>query len=1139
MHSFCGRSFPTLRKSHRGIYLVLLLLCLVVTMSSAVAQSTYGAFVGTVKDPQGAIIVGATVKLVNADTAAVRTEISNAQGQYSFPNIEPGIYRIAVEFSGFRKTEFPGLVLQARETQRVDASLALGQTSQTIEVQTSAGVVNTDTSNLIETRTGIELNNLPVAISSRANGSTSPYSTLQTQAGVQSDESGNISVAGQKPSLLSVTVDGISTMNVTASAPAAEMFPSFNTIEEIRISQNANAAEFGGIADVTTVTKGGTNRSHGGIFDNYETKGFNAKIPTASSKQNLVLNNFGVFYSGPVVLPWLYNGRDKTFYLLSYEGLRLPKTTTSIQTVPTQAMRAGDLSNYPTQIYRPDGSPIVGNKLLSSDLNATSQVALARYYPLPNVASATAIPGNNYVANYATPITSDQGDARIDQTITSKQSTFARYSYKQRSASTALGLLTGIQGAPEKDTSLTGAYNYIFTPRLFNEFRAGLSKYITASTFNSNSSVISQLGIQGIPDLLSPSVAALPRFTITGFTTVSGSSSKRSSNTYQFIDNVTWTKGRHTFKTGADFRRLYAYAGNVFGSSRLGQYTFNGKNAPGAVIKQPFASFLQGVPDTTTVSDVLNADMNGRGNAYAVYVQDDWKVSNTLTLNFGLRYEYHPMLKDKYQNSANFLPDYTSTVNGTTVHGAIDVPGAYALANNVLPAFLSQISPTPLLTAAQAGEPDSLVSVARDDFAPRFGFAWRPLHTDKTVIRGGAGRFIAAALGASVVGGWAVSASVVDVYTNTFTSPTSGVPQLKFPTPFATAPGALPALDFDYAISPHYRDPTVDQWNLTMEQDLGFQTGLRVSYSGSHGNNLTEQANLNQVPYGTTKPTQAAFPYPALGEIQDNLNLAVSNYNALTVEANHRTTHGLQFSASYVFARNLSDEGGINPTSEVGESGSLPSDLYHPMVDYGNVEFTHRQRLLASYVYDLPFGHNRTYLGTTNFFVDRLVSNWQWSGFYLHQTGPFMTPITSGSDPTGSGLISLGYSSYTRPDRVVGVSPYLTGTGARNTLNPAAFVSAPANVGRQGTAAVGSVVGPGTDTFSTSILKGVSFTERVRLDMGVQVQNLFNHQNYETPALDINVPTTYGISTAVQGQTAGQQANAGPRTMLLTARLAF
>jgi hypothetical protein len=1110
------------------------------------AQSTFGSFVGTIRDPQGAVVSGAAIKLYHIGTSATRETLTGPDGQYSLLNVDAGSYKISVSFSGFQTLEFTGLVLQARETQRVDGTLKLGQTSESVSVEAAAAVINTDTSNLTETRTGIELNTLPLAISSRAGGSTSPYGTLTSQAGVQTDGLGNISVAGAKPSLLSVTVDGISTMNVRSGIPAAELFPSFNTIEEIRISQNANAAEFGGISDITTVSRGGTNRGHGGAFDNYQTAGFNSKDSFAARKPKLVMNDFGIFYGGPVMIPRLYDGHDKTFYFLSYEGLRLPQQSVITQSVPTAAMRNGDLSVYTTQINDTTGTPFAGNRIPTSRISSVSKNLLDRYFPLPNFGASTLI-ANNYQQNFATPISSDQGDARIDRTITQHQSIYARYSYKQRSVSAAPGATTGsaLVGTfkrPEKDTSLAVAYNYVITPALLNELRGGLSKFITESSFNDSSANFASLGITGIPNVISPTVSASPNVAITGFTSSGGNSySKSSSNTYQIIDNLTYSRKQHTVKMGADWRRMYIFAGNVFGSTRLGQYTFNTSGVVFQRTRSAFASFLLGSPDQTRLSDVLAPDMNGRGNAYAFYVQDDWKITNNLTLNFGLRYEYHPMLIDKYENSAQFLPDIFTNVNGTNVRGAVVVPTNYAMTNNVLASFRNGVSPVPVLTAQQAGIPTGLVSVSKNDFAPRLGFAWRPRNNDKTVIRGGFGRFIAGALGGSVVGGWAVSASAVNTYANTYVS---GQPTLSFPSPFrTTTTTSSGSLDFNYAITPNYKDPTVQQWNLTIEQNIGFNTGFRASYAGSHGQNLGMNGDANQLPFGTSTPTAAQRPFPSLNSIYQVRNLASSNYNAMTLEANHRMTRGLQFQGSYTFARNLSEEGGYNPTSNASETGGAPSDIYNPGRDYGNVIYTRRHRLMGSFLYELPFGHNKAYLSNAGFFMNALVNDWQLGGYYLQQSGAFLTPITSGSDPTGTGMISKGFQAYSRPDTVSGASPYLSGQGARNYVNAAAFVNAPTNSGRQGTAGVGSVIGPGTNTFSMSLMKGVSFTELVKLQMGAQVQNLLNHHNFDVPSsLDL---ATSNIVNGVQqgnfGKITSMQSrdNAGPRAVALTARLSF
>jgi hypothetical protein len=296
---------PRISGNRVFIGLHLLLGLIVMFNATASAQSTFGSFLGTVTDPAGQVLTDATATLTNTETGGTTTVKTDKEGTYSFLNVMPGTYSISISMDGFQQKEYSNLVLQARDTQRIDVKLTVGSTVSTVLVQATAAVINTDVSNLAETRTGIELNELPLAISSRASGSTSPFATLTSQAGVQTDSTGNISIAGAKPSLLNVTIDGISTMNVESSAPAAELFPSFNSIEEIRVSQNGNAAEFGAISDITTVSKGGTNNPHGGVFDNYETAGFNAKSPFATTKPKLVMNDFGAFYSGPVMVPKL------------------------------------------------------------------------------------------------------------------------------------------------------------------------------------------------------------------------------------------------------------------------------------------------------------------------------------------------------------------------------------------------------------------------------------------------------------------------------------------------------------------------------------------------------------------------------------------------------------------------------------------------------------------------------------------------------------------------------------------------------------------------------------------------------------------------------------------------------------------
>ncbi len=995
-----GRSYKAGDGWKLAIRLVIVLAVLTVflAVSQAFAQSTFGSVVGTVKDPDSQVVVGAVVTLTDKGTGASRQAATDDSGTFSFVNLNPGTYQLVIETPGFEKVKYSQLNLQARETRRVDSALKIATQSQTISVVETAGaVITTDEANITATKTGRELLDLPVAISSRGSGSTSAISTLTTQPGVQTDGT-NISIAGAKPSLLSVSIDGISSMSVRTSAPINELFPSFNSIAEIKVSQTLNNAEYAGVSDITTVSKSGTNRYHGGLFHNHQNAALNAGDPFAASKPALVMNNFGGYFGGPVRLPHLYNGKDKTFFFMSYEGLRLPRETTQLDSVPSVAWRNGDLSNFSGQIYDAQGNPFAGNIIPADQISPVSQKIMQYLYPMPNTGAANAN-ANNYVVNYSTPIRSEQGDIRIDQRITDNQLLYGRFSYKTRDVEdvpTGSPLIGSFQ-KPEKDYSFTAAYNYVISPTLINEIRAGYNGTAYSTTYNMNASILSAIGITGVPDL--PTDPAVPDFRVTGFlNTGGGGSSRANSNTFQAFDNVTWSRGTHMIKFGADYRYMTVFNSNVFGSTRLGQYQFNGSSDVGTAINNPWAEFLLGYPDHVRLSDVLAPDMNGIGKAYALFIQDDWKVTPSFTLNYGLRWEYHPMFTDKYYNSADFLPDWTGTVNDQTVHGAVVMPNAKSLAL-AHPRFAQAIYPTPILTAAEAGLPESLRYTTKRDFAPRIGFAWRPFGNDKTVIRGGYGRYFEFPLGMAVVGGWAVSASAVTGYQQQYDA---GSPALSFPSPFPDNLASTGTQTFDYAVDPNYQDPVINQWTLTMERDLGFGTGLRVSYVGSHTGNLPVRANLNQVQpnsqgYGAVAATR---PFPLFDEISWVENGARANYNALTVEANHRYINGLQFGSSYTFARNISSEAGATPSAFTTEQGGRPSNTYDINLDYGNVAFTRRHRFLTTFLYEMPFGRGKR-MRTGSKLLDGVIGNWNLGGILLLQSGPFLTP-TATTDPSGT-----------------------------------------------------------------------------------------------------------------------------------------
>ena len=1107
------------------------------------AQSTFGEVLGTIKDPSGAVISGCAVSAKNVETSATRTATTDSTGNYTLVNLEPGTYEITMEAQGFQKRTYTNLQLLSRQTVRVDGALGLASQAQTVEVSIQAEApINTEVSNIAESKLGRELIDLPVALGSRASGSTSAFATLTTQPGVETDNSGNISVAGGNVDMLSISIDGISTMSPRNSAPLTELFPSFDGIAEIRVSEINNTAEFGGISDVTTISRSGTNQVHGSLFENHQNSAFAARNTFSAKVPKLIMNDFGGSVGGPIMIPKLYSGRDKTFFFLDWESLRLPFQQVLVENVPSLALRSGDLSVYPAGTVRDlNGTPYTGNQIPDSAISPVSKAIMKYLFPLPNAGAPNAIV-NNYVQNFPTPIKSDQGDLRLDHNLTSKQQVFARFTYKTRqnqllpcncSSNNLNGsALGGAVQIPQHYWSLTGAYNYVITPHIVNEFRTGWTGFHQILGFGINGGTIEdETGLTPfIPQARSfiQAVEATPNVRIAGFQRTGGvGSAIQQTQTFQFLDNVTMTEGKHTYKFGGDFRYLTALYTSVFDTLWLGRYNFT-SSVIGSTIGQPFAAFLQGVPSSDTIATVLYPNTDAYGKAYAFYAQDDWKVTPRLTINYGLRWEYHPMFQDHNNNVAAFLPGYYTGTDGSIVHGAVAVPNESLKLVN--PAFAGSILPTPILTAKQAGIPDSLRYSQKTDFAPRIGFAWRVTGDGKTVIRGGYGKFIDAPLGYLILSSWAVEASDVATFTNSIKG---GKATYTFPYPFPSNLAQPGTQDFDLSYALHYKDPYVQQWNFTIERDLGFQTGLRLSYDGSHGTDLSVTTNPDQVPANTIGFAKASAnaPYPIWDSLVNVENSARSNYESFTATINKRMSKGLQFEFSYNHAKNLSNAGGWAPGSLSvagfsGEGGGQTSDYYNPGLDYGYVPFTRNHRVIANFLYE-------TSSHTGNKYLDQLYSGWEIAGRMLFQTGPRLSVTAPGTDPSGTNFDNSFDGGDPRADIVSGVPIYPTNKSIHNWVNPAAFALPPDNIGRYGDAPVGAITGPGTQEVSLSMYRSFRFKERYALRIGASAANLFNHPNYGLPNLS--------LGTAAFGTINGLQAaeDTGPRAIQLGGRITF
>ena len=957
------------------------------------------------------------------------------------------------------------------------------------------------------------------------------------------------------------------------------MFPSFNSIEEIRVSESNNNAEFGGVADITTVSKAGTNKLHGGIFENNENTVYNSNNTFALSKPKIIMNDFGGTLGGPLVVPHLFNGRDTTFFFISYEGLRLPRETPVLLSVPSTDMRNGNLTSYlagqqVSAIYEPDGvTPLNPAKVPVSPIAARLLNVLM---PMPNYGAPGAY-ANNYNVNIPSPISSNQGDVRLDRTISQRQSMFARFSYKNRQVITAPSSactytycaeagspLQGSYNTPEIDEGLTFAHNFIFTPKLLNEFRGGYNAQHTSETQSySTTSILAQTGISvPQPDL---AWSEAPQVIINGFmSTGAGNPGTQRGEIVQLLDNLTWSPTGHTFKFGADFKRISDHDDNVFGNLRSGWFVFDGSSTIGTAIGDPYTAFLLGVPDYTEVSSTNNDTMNGLGHAFAFFGQDDWKITPRLTLNLGLRYELHPPIHETHYNTATFDPTYSAGSGDQTVKGAVVVSNTQA-ASQASSAFVQAIAPTPIITASQAEIPTGLRYTDKTDWGPRLGFAWQPFSNGKTVVRGGWGRFIESPLGFSLVSGWAVHSSYVATYNQAYGA--DGVtPLLNFANPFNTAAGSYTGTaGFYYAFPIHYHDPNVQQWNLTLERDLGHGIGARASYVGSHGQNLEAMIDLNQVHantigyYNPLPPTVARpvttpgcitddgsssapylvadlRPYPCFSIIQSVTNLARSNYNAGTIEISRHSGKSITFDASYTLTRDLSNAGGATPSAFAVAGGSFLTDRFHPNLDYGNVIYDRRHRFLITYLYNVPFGKGQRWLNSGSA-LNRIVGDWQLAGVTILQSGPFLTPYQASVDPANTNILTTVGQS--RPDQLRDGHIHAAHESTTLWLNPADFPyqnlqNADGNgIGRFGNAPVGGVIGPGTDNFSLSLQKDIAFNEKTKFTFGLEAANLFNHRNYEPPNMQVDA-SGFGSITALQ-----TAEGAGPRSLELVGRITF
>ena len=1117
-----------------GVALVTVLLA-----TPAFAQTIFGTILGTVTDQSGAVVPNIVVTVTNQGENISREVRSDAQGNYQAENMKAGLYTVSVKAVGFKDMVLTDVRLEARQSVRADMKLAMGSAEEKVTVEANAELINTETQVISTNVTSTEVLGLPANY--RGAGSTSPYNLLAYLPGVTGDGNGNISVQGAGLNQVEYSMDGISTTDLRNSGPQKEMFPSAESISEMKVQGSGGGAEFGNPADITTTSKSGTNVFHGSAFEYFQNAALDATRFTVPqvTKPAKSANTFGGSIGGPL---W----GKRTFFFGDYEAMRYRTQTVRQESVPGQAMRNGDLSAY-DPIHDLDGTPFPGN-IIPEDRISPVAKAILDFYPLPIQGDVNNFERFNHTLNVPNPTLSDQFDIRIDHTINTKQNVFGRWTYKNKRTVNPSGLGLPAETDFEHDNQVVLAHNYLITPNLVSELRGGISRRQIGGDFPVDGpAFMQQLGLNsqqlgpfppgGFPDFVfEPREGNIDAI-------VHSRPNPELSYNFQINENLTWTKGRHTLKFGFDVRMLHLITGWYSGGSPAddyGDFFFNGQYTGSGDIGSTFADFLLGVPYYTYVTHTPPRNIDGKTTHYFGYVADTFRATQKLTLNAGLRISRIPPLYDPIN-----LTNFDTTVPGTGRVIISSDPRSLAATqplwakavnacetDNDIPGYDgpdSNFPCTPFLTAKQAGWPKQLRDVYTN-FAPRLGFAYRPFADNKTVIRGGIGIYDVTTLGAvfnSVAG-------IHDGFQGNFSNTGFGDPDFfQFPNVLSPNPTniGIGTQSFFTANQRNKKDPYSIQWNLSVERTLHGNTAMRVSYIANRANQLTWSPNLNQAPIvnGVVGPT----PYPAWVKVRSRSGGAFSTYQSMQTEVIHKYSHGLTFQSTWTWARNLADNESWPRSGFSGEITGDTMDTYNLRGDYGNVGGTRKHRWITTLVDELPIGKGHALLGNANGVLNGIVGGWRLSSIFLVQTGPFDTPFLQ-FDSSGN----ANNNGFNRPD-VTG-NPNNFHHTSTQFWNPNVY-SCPGGVagqdfgpdgltlncsqviGRFGNAGVGSLVGPGTINLSLGLGKNFKLTERFNLKFESSFTNLPNHINLDDPRNNLGEGTFGQVLASRTGDAGGNR----------------
>jgi hypothetical protein len=1078
---------------------------LALTGGAVQAQTTFASIEGTVRDSTGAVLPGVTIEATHVESNYRYAGQSNHLGNYALPQLREGRYTVRGTLSGFREFVANDVVLAARDQRRIDMTLQVGGLETAVQVTAGATLIESETPRISDSKDAFQLENMPL-------NTRSLYSFLALSPGVVSAGGGESyrRFAGSRRNQSDQSIDGISVstgQDGTQITPLVQFVESF---QEVRVDMANNSADMGSVGQVTVISKSGTNELHGSLFDYYSTPYFRARNPFAAERPAGVRHNPGGSIGGPVVIPKLYDGRNKTFFFASFETSRGSNVLELINpTVPLEAWRRGDFGGLSTPIRNPfTGQPFPNNQIPESLINPVSRRIQERFWPLPNTGSATALTANNYRAQLSRPFDPNTyWTARIDHRFSDRAFVFGRYTWN-RSYNRAYeaNLPTIGQLDRVRDTRATTlAFTYTIRPNLVSETRWGYS-------FSDDPrqgplrgrEIVDLLGLEGlVADL--PDINGVPNFSFQGLgvTTITQTAVRRPgfrNFTNQWQQHLSWYAGRHAIKGGFQVGRYESEDGqqptNLFGSIAFSN-RFTG---------HPYADFLLGIPTTMTrAAPGLVIDRVRWG--YDFFLTDDFKLTPKLTVNVGLRYELHP-----YWTEANGLLSVFDIDSGRIV-----VPnGSLGRVSPLLPRGYVQV-----VEAKDAGYPgDSLIETDTNNFAPRVGFAFRPWDA-KTVVRGGFGVFYDVVTRSPNAGG---SPYVINEpsFTNPAASPTVTLPRV-FP---AAGTGGPTTVGLPQAVKKDLRIPYSMQYSLTFEHQR-WNTGFRLSYVGTNTRQGDYTFNVNQPQPDTQPYVSKPRLFPSYPAINYRTNGAGHQYHSLTVEVERRFHNGLAYQTSWTWARDIGDLNGFNEES--------PENAYDKARERGVSLDIPTHRLTGNLIYEVPLGRGRRFLGDVGRGLNALVGGWQVALVSSYYSGQFLTPLWTGPDPTGTAFTSSTTPATVtiRPDLVHDPNLPSSERTPQRWFDPTAF-AAP-QPGRFGTSSKGVIKGPGSFVVDAGLAKHFDLGARARLRLELTATNLLNHVNYANPALNISNAATVGVISGVSVDSDLDQS--GPRAFRLGARM--